>query len=207
MTTTTIDTATAYQSAAARHTALCRELVAADEARTRARQSLTRTLAAGRDATAAQRRFDQGDAEVRRLQEAEAESNQVASEARAVCNGNPPERPRREPRPVPVVRAPLPELTELETALADGTVVTRVYHDATLTYAVEQVERQWAVTDRRLRRLLDLANADRVAQVVDDTKRVRHQNTAKHDADCWQRHAGCLADRVLSLLNGEDVDR
>lgn len=58
----------------------------------------------------------------------------------------------------------------------------------------------------RLMRLIDLTSLRRVRKVLADLEQVPRQGAgAKHDANCWQRHAGCLARRIGDRLNGTEV--
>lgn len=96
--------------------------------------------------------------------------------------------------------------SDLELAIGAGRVVTREYHNQAVEFAVETEQRKAASREYRLRVLLDLANADRVAQLIADLGKVSAGSPSlKHTPDCWQRHAGCLAARLRSVLDGKVV--
>ncbi|SCL32088.1 hypothetical protein GA0070616_4385 [Micromonospora nigra] len=96
--------------------------------------------------------------------------------------------------------------TDLENAIAGGRYVSRDYHQHSIAYAREEEQRKAAAAINRLKGLLEIANADRVARVCATLRQVTRQRTGKHGPDCWQRHARCLADRIYDLLDGNDPD-
>jgi len=58
---------------------------------------------------------------------------------------------------------------------------------------------------RRAQQLVDVTQVARVDAVLEAVHSVPCSRTAKHAADCWQRHPGCLARRVSNLINGKEV--
>jgi hypothetical protein len=48
------------------------------------------------------------------------------------------------------------------------------------------------------------ASADTVEIIYALLSRVPEtSSTANHNAECWQRHAGCLADRLIKIIDGD----
>lgn len=200
--TTPLDPKAAYASAAAAHRAAVRRAVAVGEVRRRHQHRLDRCIEAGIDTTAAKRDYDEADAEYRRLNAEADEANRVGSEARQALTG---EAPQARPKPVAATSVATKQLSAVEVAVAAGEVVSKDYLAAALATTVENERRTAAAMEYRLRSLLELANADRVAAVVGALKQVPFNRNLKHGRDCWQRHTGCLAERLYALLDGKAV--
>jgi hypothetical protein len=58
----------------------------------------------------------------------------------------------------------------------------------------------------RAQRDLELCNPERVKAALGMLNGATRQRTAKHDTECWRRHTGCLADRVIKALAGAERD-
>jgi hypothetical protein len=89
--------------------------------------------------------------------------------------------------------------------------VPRDVHEAAVGSA-NAYQRRWfdkaeAAEKRALRaeRIASQLDPERIGRVFRDLEQVPSQRSAKHDTDCWQRHAGCLGARVRSLLATGEV--
>jgi hypothetical protein len=90
-------------------------------------------------------------------------------------------------------------------------IVSRDYCNALVKREVDW-QHHWvdkfAAADARvsvLERTVNWSSASRLRLALADLATVPQQRSAKHDADCWQRHAGCLARRITEHLTGEGL--